>query len=77
MINNRSSFISLQNELFPKQSLQERNTNFSELYLEFGKELIPVLNKALVELKPFIDYVGGSSYQFLDWMEGFSNHLLQ
>ena len=20
------------------------------------------------ELKPFIDYVGGSSYQFLDWM---------
>ena len=35
-----NTFISLQNELFPKQSLQERNTNFSELYLEFGKDLI-------------------------------------
>ncbi len=40
---------SLQNELFPGQSLQERNLNFSELYLEFGEELIP---KLIQELKP-------------------------
>jgi bacillithiol biosynthesis cysteine-adding enzyme BshC len=39
----------IQNELFPNKSLQERNLNFSELYLEYGKELIPVLMK---ELKP-------------------------
>ena len=30
----------LQNELFPNQSLQERKTNFSEFYLEFGDEII-------------------------------------
>ena len=42
-----NTFTSLQNELFPKQSLQERNTNFSELYLEFGKDLIPMLKKKL------------------------------
>jgi len=41
--------ISLQNELFPGQSLQERNLNFSELYLEFGTRLIP---KLMQELKP-------------------------
>ena len=39
----------LQNELFPSQSLQERNLNFSEIYLEFGEELIP---KLMQELKP-------------------------
>jgi len=33
----------LQNELFPNQSLQERNTNFSEFYLEYGERLIPEL----------------------------------
>ncbi len=33
----------IQNELFPNQSLQERNTNFSELYLEYGEDLIPTL----------------------------------
>lgn len=44
-----NSFMNLQNELFPKQSLQERNTNFSELYLEYGDKLIPMLKK---ELKP-------------------------
>lgn len=37
----------LQNQLFPNKSLQERNTNFSELYLEFGEQLIPELIKAL------------------------------
>ena len=39
----------LQNELFPNQSLQERQLNFSQLYLEFGTQLIPQLIK---ELKP-------------------------
>jgi len=43
--------ISLQNELFPNQSLQERNTNFSELYLEYGENLIPELIKTLDPLK--------------------------
>ncbi|NQY28250.1 MAG: bacillithiol biosynthesis cysteine-adding enzyme BshC [Flavobacteriaceae bacterium] len=44
-----NSFSALQDELFPSQSLQERNTNFSELYLEYGDGLIPMLKK---ELKP-------------------------
>ena len=39
----------LQNELFPNQSLQERKTNFSEFYLEYGSSLI---EKLLLELKP-------------------------
>ena len=41
----------LQNELFPNKSLQERNLNFSELYLDYGKELIPMLMKDLQPLK--------------------------
>ncbi|WP_411895389.1 bacillithiol biosynthesis cysteine-adding enzyme BshC [Winogradskyella sp. A2] len=41
----------LQEQLFPNQSLQERNLNFSELYLEFGDELIPQLMKVLEPLK--------------------------
>ncbi len=41
----------IQNELFPNQSLQERNTNFSELYLEYGENLIPTLIKNLDALK--------------------------
>ncbi|GAB4156763.1 MAG: bacillithiol biosynthesis cysteine-adding enzyme BshC [Winogradskyella sp.] len=41
----------LQEQLFPGQSLQERNTNFSELYLEFGDDLIPELKKLLQPLK--------------------------
>ena len=41
--------VELQNELFPNQSLQERQANFSEFYLESGENLIPtILNK----LKP-------------------------
>jgi len=40
----------LQEQLFPNQSLQERNLNFSELYLEFGEELIPQLMKELEPL---------------------------
>lgn len=39
----------LQNELFPNQSLQERQANFSEFYLQSGESLIPQLMK---ELKP-------------------------
>ncbi len=41
----------LQNTLFPGQSLQERQLNFSELYLEYGDELLPALFKALEPLK--------------------------
>jgi uncharacterized protein YllA (UPF0747 family) len=37
----------IQNQLFPNKSLQERNLNFSELYLEYGERLIPHLMKAL------------------------------
>ncbi|WP_299363255.1 bacillithiol biosynthesis cysteine-adding enzyme BshC [Winogradskyella sp.] len=40
----------LQDQLFPNQSLQERNTNFSELYLQFGDELISELMQALKPL---------------------------
>jgi bacillithiol biosynthesis cysteine-adding enzyme BshC len=41
--------IELQNELFPNQSLQERQANFSEFYLENGEHLIPQL---MSQLKP-------------------------
>jgi len=41
----------LQNELFPNQSLQERALNFSELYLEYGTDLIPMIVQALRPLK--------------------------
>ncbi|MBV7267955.1 bacillithiol biosynthesis cysteine-adding enzyme BshC [Winogradskyella luteola] len=41
----------LQEQLFPNQSLQERNINFSELYLEHGNSLIPELIKSLEPLK--------------------------
>jgi bacillithiol biosynthesis cysteine-adding enzyme BshC len=39
----------LQCELFPNQSLQERQANFSEFYLEKGEQLIPLL---IQKLKP-------------------------
>ncbi len=38
-----NSITTLQNELFPKQSLQERTLNFSEFYLKFDDELITSL----------------------------------
>jgi len=41
----------LQDELFPGQSLQERNMNFFEFYLEYGDALIPKLIKNLEPLK--------------------------
>lgn len=37
----------IQNQLFPNQSLQERQLNFSEFYLEFGEELLDVLKENL------------------------------
>ncbi|MFD0798024.1 bacillithiol biosynthesis cysteine-adding enzyme BshC [Maribacter chungangensis] len=46
-----SRLAEIQNELFPGKSLQERNLNFSELYLEYGESLIPMLFKALDPLK--------------------------
>ncbi|TVZ51939.1 bacillithiol biosynthesis cysteine-adding enzyme BshC [Dokdonia sp. Hel_I_53] len=39
--------VDLQNDIFPMQSLQERNTNFAQFYLEFGEDLIPELMEAL------------------------------
>ncbi|WP_298524585.1 bacillithiol biosynthesis cysteine-adding enzyme BshC [uncultured Christiangramia sp.] len=39
----------LQNDLFPNRSLQERQTNFSEYYDEYGQELI---KRLLTELDP-------------------------
>lgn len=44
--------IELQNELFPKQGLQERKSNFSEFYVEVGNQLI---TKLFEELKPLKD----------------------
>jgi bacillithiol biosynthesis cysteine-adding enzyme BshC len=46
-----SRYVNIQNELFPNKSLQERSANFSELYLEYGSEFIPMLKKALKPLK--------------------------
>ncbi|PWI31461.1 bacillithiol biosynthesis cysteine-adding enzyme BshC [Flavobacteriaceae bacterium LYZ1037] len=41
----------LQNELFPNQSLQERQANFSEFYLEYGDQFIQQLMLNLQPLK--------------------------
>ncbi|HSM62319.1 MAG TPA: bacillithiol biosynthesis cysteine-adding enzyme BshC, partial [Gillisia sp.] len=46
-----SRIAALQNELFPNKSLQERQTNFSEMYLEYGKSLIPTLIEELDPLE--------------------------
>ncbi|MDO5968810.1 bacillithiol biosynthesis cysteine-adding enzyme BshC [Flavivirga aquimarina] len=46
-----SRMTELQNELFPNGSLQERNTNFSEFYLQYGESLIPNLIENLKPLK--------------------------
>jgi bacillithiol biosynthesis cysteine-adding enzyme BshC len=46
-----SRIAALQNELFPNKSLQERQTNFSEMYLEYGEDLIPALIKNLDPLE--------------------------
>lgn len=41
----------LQNELFPNQSLEERQRNFSEIYLEYGNDFILKLKSDLEPLK--------------------------
>ncbi|TBW28500.1 bacillithiol biosynthesis cysteine-adding enzyme BshC [Gramella sp. KN1008] len=41
----------LQNELFPNKSLQERQTNFSEFYVEYGDDLISELMENLNPLE--------------------------
>jgi len=42
--------VKIQNELFPNQSLQERKANFSEFYLDNGKDLIDRLLQELIPL---------------------------
>ncbi|HLV92049.1 MAG TPA: bacillithiol biosynthesis cysteine-adding enzyme BshC [Aequorivita sp.] len=37
----------IQDELFPKHSLQERHHNFSEFYLEYGEKLLDILKEEL------------------------------
>jgi len=44
-----SRIIDLQNELFPRENLQERQLNFSELYMLFGTQLIEQL---VLNLRP-------------------------
>ena len=41
----------IQNELFPNKSLQERQANFSEFYIQNGDNLIPELMKLLKPLE--------------------------
>jgi len=41
----------VQDQLFPNQSLEERQRNFSEYYLEYGEQLIPKLIDTLKPLK--------------------------
>ncbi|RED23829.1 bacillithiol biosynthesis cysteine-adding enzyme BshC [Flavobacterium cutihirudinis] len=43
--------VDLQCELFPNNSLQERQNNFSEFYLEKGEQLIPLLMQKLKPLE--------------------------
>ncbi len=40
----------LQNQLFPNQSLQERQLNFAEFYLEYGEDLLDLLKENLMPL---------------------------
>lgn len=46
-----SRITEIQNELFPNQNLQERVCNFSEFYLEYGDQLIPILINNLEPLQ--------------------------
>ncbi|MFE3870280.1 bacillithiol biosynthesis cysteine-adding enzyme BshC [Flavobacterium sp. ZS1P70] len=47
----------LQNELFPNESLQERQANFSEFYLENGADLIPAIVNKLKPLEQNFDII--------------------
>lgn len=44
--------IRLQNELFPNQSLQERQLNFSQFYMDYGQDFISQLCQKLNPLEP-------------------------
>jgi bacillithiol biosynthesis cysteine-adding enzyme BshC len=46
-----SRIAALQNALFPNKGLQERQTNFSEMYLTYGENLIPLLIENLDPVK--------------------------
>ncbi len=48
----------IHNQLFPQQSLQERKLNFSEFYLEYGKDLIPKLKEELKPLSLVFSLIG-------------------
>ena len=43
--------LEIRNAIFPKGNLQERITNFSEYYLEYGVELIPKIKESLQPLR--------------------------
>ena len=49
--------IDLQSDLFPNKSLQERQVNFSEFYLEKGENLIPLLIQKLKPLENNFDII--------------------
>ena len=51
----------VQNQLFPKHSLQERQANFSEFYEIYGEELIPLLVDVLKPLRLEFDLVTPAS----------------
>ena len=42
--------VELRNELFPKNSIQERNTNFSEFYCEYGNKIFDLLHSNIKAL---------------------------
>ena len=48
---------SLQDELFPKQSLQERQANFSEFYEELGEGLVSLILDRLDPLRLEFDLI--------------------
>ncbi|MCF6307952.1 MAG: bacillithiol biosynthesis cysteine-adding enzyme BshC [Flavobacteriaceae bacterium] len=50
LVDQLNRLTSIQNKLFPKESLQERTVNFSELYLEFGDGLLKELKGNLDSL---------------------------
>lgn len=52
-----SRLTALQNELFPLQGLQERQTNFSEFWVESGENLIPTLIRELKPLEQIFNIV--------------------
>jgi len=45
-----SRITSIQNDLFPNNTLQERSVNFSEFYLEYGEEFIKILKENISPL---------------------------